>query len=242
MPSVERQINRQLERWNLERRLEREEASEAAQPEPRRPWIAISRQAGAGGGEVAKRLALDLGYRVFDREIVDAIATRSDFRSATLETLDERVRSGLELNVEGWLRGHALEESDYLRHLVEVVWSIGQHGHAVLLGRAAHLILGAEGGLRVRLGARLEDRCARLASIEHSSEQDARARVAHLDEERVRFTRRYFHREVDRIEDIDLAINTSALGITGTVRLIERALQEKMGFGAVSEQARRMRA
>lgn len=241
MPSVERLINRQLERWNLERRLEREEASEAIGLEPRRPWIAISRQAGAGGGEVARRLAQDLGYRLFDREIVEAIAGRSDFRRATIESLDERTRSGLELYVEGMLQGRALEQRDYIRHLIEVVWGIGQHGHAILLGRAAHLILEPSAGLRVRLGAPLEDRVRRMSEAEELTAHEARTRITQLDEERVRFTRQYFHREADRIEDFDLAINTSALGIAGAVRLIERALQEKMGFGAVSESALRMR-
>lgn len=242
MPSVERIINRQLERWNLERRLEHEERGETDLPETSRPWIAISRQAGAGGGEVARRLGMDLGYRVFDREIVDAIANESAFRRATVESLDERVRSSMELYIDGLLHGRALERSDFLRHLIEVVWSIGQHGNAVLLGRGAHLILPADGGLRVRIVAGLEDRVRRLREREQISESEARSRVQRTDDERTRFLHQHFQREAGRpqighpesfdLAQFDLALNTSALGVPSVVRVIERALQEKMGFGA----------
>ena len=52
--------------------------------------ITISREFGSGGRELGKRLADELGFAYYDREIVTAIAERNEVNEAYVEeTLDK---------------------------------------------------------------------------------------------------------------------------------------------------------
>ena len=44
--------------------------------------IALGRQFGSGGRELGKRLAETLGYAYYDRELITAIAEKSDFNDS----------------------------------------------------------------------------------------------------------------------------------------------------------------
>jgi cytidylate kinase len=236
MTTIQQLIERQIQRWNLEQ--ERRLALLATTPSqgPLRPhWITISRERGAGGGEVASLLAERLGYHVFDKEILEAMARESDFRRATLETLDEKERSWVTVYLEGLLQGRALDRSDYVRHLMQVVLGIGQHGCAVILGRGASFVLTGE-GVHVRLIAPVERRISRVAARTGLGPDEAGRLVLETDRERARFVRRYFDRDVAEPSQYDLVLNTAALGVEPSARLIEMALGEKLAArGPVSE-------
>lgn len=52
--------------------------------------ITISREFGSGGREVGKRLADELGFDYYDREIIDAVATKSSFDASYVEDMLEK--------------------------------------------------------------------------------------------------------------------------------------------------------
>src|SRR6516164_7894312 len=58
--------------------------------------IAISRQAGASGGEVARAIGNRLGWPVYDQELVKRIAQEKGVKEQLLATLDERYVGWLE--------------------------------------------------------------------------------------------------------------------------------------------------
>lgn len=229
MSSIERIIEREIQRWQLEQqRLQAERESRPDQPRRPWPWITISRELGSGGDEVAARLASLLGYRVYDREILEEIARISEFRQATLQALDEKVQSGITLYIEGVLHGRLHDRSDYLRHLIEAVVGIAHHGHAILLGRGAQFILEPAGGLRVRIVAPIEWRAASLVSRLGISEEEAILRARESDEQRRGFIKRFFGRDPDDSTGYDLSINTASLGASTAAHLIQVGLREKM--------------
>src|SRR6266852_5148309 len=55
--------------------------------------ITVSREYGAGGGEVAKRLAEQLGWELLDRELLHQAAQVEHVPDADLERLDEKALS-----------------------------------------------------------------------------------------------------------------------------------------------------
>ena len=55
--------------------------------------ITVSREYGAGGGEVAKRLAETLGWELLDRELLHQAAAVEHVPDADLERLDEKALS-----------------------------------------------------------------------------------------------------------------------------------------------------
>src|SRR5919109_1565561 len=60
------------------------------------PLITVSRMYGAGGSEVAARIARALGWALFDNAVVDAVAERSGLTRAEVSARDERIPSMVE--------------------------------------------------------------------------------------------------------------------------------------------------
>ena len=84
---------RQMRNWALglethDRLGGREKAGEPSPPLVR-PYLAISRESGAGGGAVAEQLHHLLGWDVFGRELLDGIAQRCKVPHLILNALDE---------------------------------------------------------------------------------------------------------------------------------------------------------
>ena len=92
LPKIEAMLERQGRFWEIRRRLAEEAGASALDSMAHLsegPWVTISRQLGSGGIEFARRLAHELGWQVFDREIVSTIAENTRTRESVLSRLDE---------------------------------------------------------------------------------------------------------------------------------------------------------
>ena len=181
--SLEQLIEQQIGRWELERRRK------AHQERPGRgklgrlyfgPYLMISRDKGAGGHEVANLIGQKLGWQVFDRQIVDAIAERTKMRQQLVENLDEKTRGGLEEFLRNVLT-REMGSTDYLLHLRQILLTLGQQGDVVIVGRGSEYILPAQFGVRVRLVAPFEVRAERIAGANGLTADAAQALVARVD-------------------------------------------------------------
>ena len=54
--------------------------------------IVIGRQYGSGGFNIGKKLAEDLGYEFFDKELVELVAEKSNFSEETVKKMDESAK------------------------------------------------------------------------------------------------------------------------------------------------------
>ncbi|MFZ5981270.1 MAG: AAA family ATPase, partial [Candidatus Zixiibacteriota bacterium] len=143
MSSIEAIIDRQLRRWELEQRKKAEE-EKVGKPGAIRPIITVSRQRGSRGAYLAERLAEKFGYQLLHREVIDHICNSTGYRRQIIESLDNKVRSRIELWFEGVFKGLYVDSSDYFRHLYKVMVSIAELGGVVVVGRAANFILGRD--------------------------------------------------------------------------------------------------
>lgn len=209
----------------VERQTQRWRAAQAApgRPEPRR-CVAISRLPHALGEELGQKLAEKLDYGFFGIEIVDQIARERGVQRELVANLDEHMRSGIERWVVDSFRGHSFRESDYLRGVVRVVGTLGERGMAVIFGRGAPFILGADRALRVLVVANDDVRARRLAQTHGFPLDEARARLRSDDAERLAFLRN-FVADPDDARHFDLVVNTGSLGLDDGVRLVAEALQ-----------------
>lgn len=192
------------------------------------PYLLISREKGAGGSSVAQLAGRRLGWQVFDKEIVDAIAQKANVRRELVESLDERERTTIEDVIEELLRPQPFGTSSYLAHLHEVLLTLGHQGDVVIVGRGAEYVLPSQFGLRVRMVAPVEDRVRRIASREHMSLKAARAEVARSDRERARVIRRQFGQDARDPLNHDVIINTAELTVEDATEVVMTALQRKL--------------
>jgi len=197
-------IERQMRNWEIARS---QKVEPLLSPEAGvKDFVAVSRAVGLPGLKIASRLGERLGWPVFVRQVLQAMAGEDDYRRRLYAAMDERDTSWLEDIVRSMGLGR-YGKDDYFRQLTTTVLSIARTGHAVFLGRAADLILPRNAGFRVGLTASKE-RC-----LQYYAEQkgvplgQAKREVAEIEKARAEFIRNRFGVEADDPCRCDLVLN-----------------------------------
>ncbi|TAM81406.1 MAG: cytidylate kinase-like family protein [Acidobacteria bacterium] len=237
--SLEQLVEQQMARWELASH-QRKQLERPGRGKLGRiyfgPYLLISRDKGAGGHQVANMIGQKLGWQVFDRQIVDAIALRTRMRQQMVENLDEKTRGGLEEFIRNVLT-REIGSTDYVLHLRQVLLTLGQQGDVVILGRGAEHILPGQFGLRVRLVAAFDVRTERIARAGGLEQQSARPLVEKVDRERKHFVHDQFQKDLRDPLNYDLVINTDALTVEGTAEIVLAALKQKLAVVQTFEPA-----
>ncbi|HEX2950877.1 MAG TPA: cytidylate kinase family protein, partial [Armatimonadota bacterium] len=93
--------------------------------------ITISRQSATNGMFVANLVAERLQYRIFDSELVDEIARRSQVDPSILHCFDEQTINPVSSLLWEW-RSSICAES-YMRHVRETVKAVAKEGNAIII-------------------------------------------------------------------------------------------------------------
>ncbi len=228
MPSFENILDRQVRRWELEKTAQLHEGGPHDRGRaPRQPVLTVSRQRGSGGTILAERLAQRFGYTLLHRDVIDRICESAGYKRRIVESLDGHARSQLQLWFESVVQGSYVDASDYVKALLEVIYSISALGGVVVVGRGANFILGQERGFHIRVVAPREVRVRNLVTREGMSERDARRTVEKCDHERDAWVRQVFGRSADDPLAYDLVINHLSISMEAATSLVAAAAQEK---------------
>lgn len=191
----------------------------------RRFTVAISREAGAPGLEIAQLVGEQLGWPVYDREILELIAKESGLRGELYESVDEHDQHWLIETLSSLGEQKTPSTTSFVHHLVKVMRALAARGCCIVVGRGGAASLPRESTLRLRIVADLEDRVRRIAGERGISEGEAQALVKRVDRERAQFVKRHFQRDVADAHNFDLVVNASRLPPTVCASLAVRALQ-----------------
>lgn len=224
-PAISRFVEKQMRNWEISRAQRpastpREEVAD---------FITLGNIVGAGGNEVAEALGQELGWPVFDRELVTRMAQDDETRAGLYRSMDERDLGWLELTVRS-LVDRGLTKNDYFHRLIETVLCLARKGPAVFVGRSVDLILPKQKGMRVKLIASHEY-CARsFAARNGVSLEHARAEVDRIEAERRDFIRHHFHSDAHDPTRFDLLVNVEQFFPGQIVRLILVAHAERLAL------------
>jgi CMP/dCMP kinase len=195
--------------------------------------ITVSRQYGAGGSEVAARVARTLGWRVVDNELVERVAERAGIPAAEVAERDERAPGFVErltrtlaaatpdlfLPPGGTVAD--LDEATLVRITEGVVGEMAGKGRVVLVGRAAPAVLAQqEDALHVKLVA---PRPFRIHAASQRLGMDPAEVVKIVDDTdamRGRYHREYYHRDWADPLNYHMVLNTGALGLAAAAAVI----------------------
>jgi cytidylate kinase len=212
---LEHAVERQFRWRNLLERIEEEvqAARRAEEIKPRLgPYISISRQAGAGGGEIAAALGEKLGWQVLDKTIVESMAERFHMDPAMLALFDETKTNWIRETLGSLLDPHLVSQDAYVAHLGQMVMLAAYQGHVVFVGRGAQFFLPRERGLCVRIVAPEKDRVAHLRDQAQVSDKEARGLLSKIEQGRDQFIRRYFRHDTADPALYDLVVNSAIFG------------------------------
>jgi len=221
-PALSRFLEKQMRNWEL---------SHSQRPGGGLPsrgevaqFLTIGNIVGAGGNDVAATLGEELGWPVFDRQILTAMAGDHELRARLYRTMDERDLGWFE----SIFRALMLEEfrkDDYFHRLVETVLVLARKGPAIFVGRAADLILPEGKGFRVKLIASLEYCAGSFASRNNTTPAEARREVERIEAERRAFIEHHFQIDAYEPTRFDLLINVERFTTRQAVDLILSAMR-----------------
>ena len=179
--------------------------------------ITISSQAGAGGGEIGRRVAHALGYNFADKNTIEGIFRQ--YGITKFEDLYSSPPSFLDLFNHNNLLTIAM--------LNEIIEGLAQRDNIVIVGRGGFSVLSAyRGVLDVRLQAPLALRVERIKAREGlATTEEAEARVNEADETRRKFVQMFYNRHSDDSRNFDLVLDTGALSLATAVQQIVTACQ-----------------
>src|SRR5512137_539174 len=128
MTSIEAIIDRQLRRWELESNIRAAELTTQEIQQRHQPVITISRQRGSGGTLIARKLADRFNYTLLHKDVIDRMVESTGYKRRLIESLDEHSHSQMEMWFEAMVGGKYVDSSDYVRHLLEIIYSISRLG------------------------------------------------------------------------------------------------------------------
>src|SRR6266704_4127521 len=200
------------------------------------PVITITRQYASGGSDVARLVAVALGWTVIDNEFVDQVAERAGLPAAEVAQLEERAPGLLErlartlavASPEMFLASAAAppverDEATIVKMTERVIAEAASHGRIVLVGRGAQAVLAqrpppdalhvyvvASKPWRMRLA--VERLGVPAATVERA--------VAEIDHRRDQYVKTYYGRARHDVVNYDLVVNAERLGIEGAAAAI----------------------
>ena len=187
--------------------------------------VCISRESGAGAGSIARLVGTRLSWRVYDHEILEAIAHRMEMPTDEVRPFDELSPSV----VQDWIlplrEEHYAPQEAYLDHLAKLVEAIGRAGDSVIVGRGAGFMLARESTLMVRVTAPLKVRATRLAERLGVSVRTARRAARDLDRRRTQFERTMYRVDSNDPHLYDLVIDSHSLGLAISAEVVIKAVE-----------------
>jgi hypothetical protein len=196
--------------------------------------VCVSRTLGAGGDEVARAVADQLGFRYVDDEIVVRAAEAAGVSPETIEktehtpSLVARVMDALGTVPIVADAGVAIVMPAYptVNHhkmIERVIHQTASEGNVVIVAHGASIPLAGEAGvLRVLVTASPAVRAARITA-QAGDERAAKKTIEDSDRDREQFLRRFYGIDHEHPTHFDLTISTDALTVEQAARLVVAA-------------------
>ncbi len=196
--------------------------------------INVGRQLGSGGRTIASRLAERFNCRFYDRELLNLAAKESGFCEEFFETIFHLHVPHLS---DGNFYNNNLSQESLFKFQSDAIRKAAESGACVFVGRCADYVLRDRTDVvNIFVTANTEDRINRICGRDGLDEAEARKRISKGDSERSSYYNYYTGKKWGYSESYDLCVNSSVLGMSGTVdyisRFIEQALATERGVSA----------
>ncbi|MBK6319296.1 MAG: cytidylate kinase-like family protein [Dehalococcoidia bacterium] len=212
--------------------------------------IAISRQVGTLGEDVARLVSEELNFRLLDYRVVQAAAEEAGVSTETIAESEHkpsfftRILESLARNPAGPASGQWMEpidmsgtplltSSDYRELVRQVVEDFARQGEVVFLGHGAQFILRDQPNVvRVLVTGTKKARARRVMAGMACNEEKATEVITRTDGERSRYFKDYFGADWLSPSVYDLCLNTDHLNPTQATRIILAAVHAREGTAA----------
>lgn len=201
--------------------------------------LTISRQFGAGGITLGKRIAQRLGYRFYDNEIIQMVAQKAKVSTRWVESMEKEAGGRIERLISGLVsrsfferilddrRGY-IDEEIYVDLLHKIIRMIADQGNAVILGRGSQYILkDYESAFHILLVADKEYRVRFIEEKYDLFTKHAVQTVNNEDRRRINLYRKFGKEDYDLWVHYHLILNMSRVDLDAAEYLISKLVQSE---------------
>ena len=190
--------------------------------------IIIGREIGSGGRTIARLLAEKYGCQFYDREILNLAAKESGFNEKFFEKNNEKkgiFKSLFHIHVpfisDSCFYDNGLSQESLFKMQSDAIRKAAQKGPCVFVGRCADYVLrDFENVVSFFITANIDERIKRVSQRYGYSEQESRKLIENGERQRASYYNYYTGKKWGDSRSYDLCINSSILGIEGTMELI----------------------
>jgi len=192
--------------------------------------IAISREFGSGGHEIATKIAEKLDIPMYDRNMLDHMAEKNNMDAEQLHKFDEHRRiHGLTRTV----RGYSSSPEEHIANLqFDFIKEKAASGESfVVVGRCAEDILkGNPGLISIFIRGDMPAKIERVEKLYNLSEADAKYKILRHDKKRKQYHNYYCNVKWGDSRNYDLCVNSSKTPIDTTVEMLVQYIKVRAGL------------
>lgn len=199
--------------------------------------ITIGRQFGSQGREIGEKIAKHFNIPCYDKELLSRAAKESGFCEEMIQNHDERPTNSFLYNLVMDTYSFGYNASSFIdmpiSHKVflaqfDTIKKIADEGPCVIVGRCADYALSEYENcvnlfIYANEQAKIKHLCERFQDL---NEQKARDMIIKKDRQRQSYYNYYSSKKWGRADSYDLCIDSSKLGIDGTVKLIAQYVED----------------
>lgn len=193
--------------------------------------IAIGRQHGSAGREIARELAVQYGIKCYDREIVDEAAESSTVSRELFDSFDEkRVSPFMMQSTQFPGMSHGMGLNIYVASAqFDAIRNLAEKNDCIFVGRCADYVLRTRDDLvTVFITGDYEEKVKCIMNRQGVTEEIAKKKIKEVDKDRSSYYRYFTDQVWGAADHFDLCVNSSRLGVEGTAAVI-RAYIERSG-------------
>jgi len=196
--------------------------------------VAISREAGARGASIARKVGELLGWQVFDQELIDYLMVDETGRGQLLADVPAGAKEWADAHLARLQRERRVTNDPDAAALIRLVLMVAARGDVIIVGRGAGFVLPPESTLHVRVVAPFEDRVSYLAQSLRLPREEAANEVRSRDERRAQFLTHTLSREPSDLTAYDVVVNSTRLGVESAAQCVAWALRTKQQFAQLA--------
>ena len=187
--------------------------------------ISIGREYGSGGHEIGRHLAERLGVDFCDRNMLDRIAEEKDTSAENLRKYDETPKRFL---LSRTVRGFSNSPEEIIARMqFEYLEKKSKSGESfIVVGRCAESVLkDCEGLISLFITGDEDAKIDRVAEHRSMTRDQAKMAILRHDKKRKAYHNYYCEGKWGDSRNYELTINSSKLGIMGTVDILEQYIR-----------------
>ena len=197
--------------------------------------VTVGREFGSGGRELGRRLAEELGYEYYDREIIEQIAEHTSFSEEYIHQIVEGRRHRLyPITINHSFNftsdDHARIITSVYEAQSEILHQVSQLSDCVIVGRCADYYLRDQNPYRIFVYADLDSRVRRCQARSDGAGQFTEKEIIRHINRIDRHSARYYHDTTGQTwgdkRCYDLCVNTTGKEIKALVPHIAALLRE----------------